>query len=83
MDGVTLWVDGRPLRCRKGEPVASALIADDIRYLRDSPTGGTPRGAFCMMGACQECVADVDGTLRQTCLVPVRDGMRVTLAKRS
>ena len=32
-----------------------------------------------MMGTCQECVVKVDGQLVQACLVPVRDGTKVTL----
>ncbi|MEM7442996.1 MAG: 2Fe-2S iron-sulfur cluster-binding protein, partial [Pseudomonadota bacterium] len=39
----------------------------------------TPRGAFCMMGVCQECVAWVDGVWRQTCQTYVADGMEIEL----
>jgi D-hydroxyproline dehydrogenase subunit gamma len=38
-----------------------------------------PRGAFCLMGVCQECVVTVDGTIEQACLVEPLDGMTVTL----
>ena len=41
------------------------------------PRTGSPRGAFCMMGVCQECLVRIDGVLRQACLTPVEDGMRV------
>jgi predicted molibdopterin-dependent oxidoreductase YjgC len=78
-DAPTLLVNGQPVPFRPGEPVATALIAAGIRYLRNSPTAGTPRGAFCMMGVCQECLARVDGTIRQTCLVEAEEGMRVDL----
>ena len=30
-----------------------------------------------MMGVCQECLVRVDGELRQACLTPVENGMRV------
>jgi sarcosine oxidase subunit alpha len=43
--------------------------------LRDSPRTGEPRGAFCFMGACQECLVHVDGMPRQACMTPVRHGM--------
>ena len=76
---VTLQVDGEPMRCRMGETVASALIANDVRLLRHSPRDRQPRGAFCMMGVCQECVAWVDGAWRQTCQTYVADGMAVEL----
>ena len=47
-------------------------------HLRDSPRGGA-RGAFCLMGVCQECLLQVDGVQRLACLVTVSDGMQVTL----
>jgi predicted molibdopterin-dependent oxidoreductase YjgC len=39
---------------------------------------GSSRGLFCAMGACQECVVEVDGSLMEACRTPVRDGMVVT-----
>jgi predicted molibdopterin-dependent oxidoreductase YjgC len=33
------------------------------------------------MGACQECVVEVDGSLMEACRTPVRDGMVVTQAE--
>ena len=30
-----------------------------------------------MMGVCQECLIRVDGVVRQACLTPVENGMRV------
>jgi D-hydroxyproline dehydrogenase subunit gamma len=76
---VTVTVDGTEMRLSEGMPLASALLAAGIRRLRVSPNGGTPRGAFCFMGACQECTVMVDGALSQACLVPVRAGMAVGL----
>lgn len=77
----TMLVDGQPVPFRPGEPIALALLAAGIRHLRDSPVAGTPRGAFCFMGVCQECVALVDGTVQQTCLVAAREGIEVTLGR--
>lgn len=74
------YVDGRPVRFRIGEPVATALLAAGIRHLRNSPVEEAPRGAFCFMGVCQECVALIDGEQRQTCLVDAQPGMRISLA---
>lgn len=74
---VTLFLDGAPVRGVAGASVASLLLAAGIQTLRRSPRAGDPRGAFCLMGVCQECVVLVDGVLRQACLVAARDGMRV------
>ena len=74
---VTLRWNGAGIRCRAGETVAAALLCAGRLDLRRSPRTGSPRGAFCMMGVCQECLVRVDGVLRQACLTPVEDGMQV------
>jgi hypothetical protein len=75
---VTILFEGAPVRARAGESVASALLAAGILDFRTTAVSGAPRGPFCMMGACFDCIAVVDGIGGvQTCLVPVREGMRV------
>ena len=74
---VGLRWNGSEIRCRAGETVAVALLCAGRLDLRRSPRIGSLRGAFCMMGVCQECLVRVDGELRQACLTPVEDGMRV------
>ena len=80
-DSVTLDValgwNGTEVRCRAGETVAVALLCAGRLDVRRSPRAGSARGAFCMMGVCQECLVRIDGVLRQACLMPVEDGMRV------
>lgn len=76
---VRLIVDGRKLDAFLGDTLAVALALAGCMSLRHSPNAGTPRGAFCYMGVCQECAVYVDGRLRQACLTPVADGMRVEL----
>ena len=68
---------GSEIRCRAGETVAVALVCAGILDVRRSPRARMPRGAFCMMGVCQECLVRVDGELRQACLTPAENGMRV------
>jgi predicted molibdopterin-dependent oxidoreductase YjgC len=75
----TILVDGAPVAVREGTLLAAALMAAGHWRLRNSPTAGTPRGAFCLMGVCQECAIFVDGAIRQACQVRVRAGMRVEL----
>jgi predicted molibdopterin-dependent oxidoreductase YjgC len=75
---VTIILDGEPLSGVPGSTVASLLLANEVRALRLSPRAGTPRGAFCLMGVCQECVLTIDGVVRQACLVIAQDGMVVS-----
>ena len=74
-----ILVNGHPVSAFAGESLAVALAVAGHRHLRDSPLGGTPRGAFCMMGVCQECVVLCDGRRVAACMTPVRAGMAVTL----
>jgi predicted molibdopterin-dependent oxidoreductase YjgC len=74
---VEITVDGMRVQACPGESIAAALLVAGRRALRMSPRLGLPRGAFCMMGACQECLVQVDGRLALACQTPVRAGMRV------
>lgn len=74
---VVILVDGQPVPCFAGESVAAALLAAGRRRLRRSPRAGGPRGAFCLMGACQECAIRIDGRMAPACMVEVRDGLVV------
>lgn len=76
---VTFSVDGELVSGYLGETLAAALLAAGIARLRQSPRDGAPRGAFCFMGVCQECVLRVDGDLRQACQTPVAAGLVVEL----
>ena len=76
---VSFSVDGRTFSGVPGESLAVALLAAGVRRLRSSQRTGSPRGVFCMMGVCQECVVLVDGNPVPACLEPVRAGMAVSL----
>ena len=76
---VSILVGGAAVAAHEGEMLAAALMAAGVRRLRLSPSAQAPRGAFCMMGVCQECAIFVDGEIRQACQVLVREGLRVEL----
>ncbi len=85
MDGrkkVTITVDGRSLDVLEGEILAAALWVNGFISLGHNPSDGTHRGMYCGIGHCYECRVTVDGVedLR-SCLIQVRDGMRVSLQK--
>jgi predicted molibdopterin-dependent oxidoreductase YjgC len=59
---VTLTIDGRPATAYVGESVAAALLADGTDDLATRTTrAGDPRGLFCGMGVCFDCLVVVDG----------------------
>lgn len=67
--------DGQPIEAREGESVATALLAAGIRTLRHGIGG--PRGLFCTVGQCQECLVSVNGQAVEACRLPVSDGLEV------
>jgi len=74
---VRLRFDGREIEALPGETIAAALAAADLVAVRQARSGA-PRGPFCGMGVCFDCLVTVDGVgSRQGCLVPVRDGMTI------
>lgn len=75
---VAIVVDGLPVPAFEGESVAAALLAAGTRVLRTTARHGAPRGLYCGIGVCFECVMTVDGRPNvRTCQAPVRDGMQV------
>ena len=75
---VLISVNGQPVSAYSGESLAAALAAAGILRLRTGPTGSA-RGAFCFMGACQECAIIIDDAVQQACLIRVKAGMKVEL----
>ena len=77
--GATVSIDfeGRAVPAIEGETVAAALTAAGITALRRT-RGGDPRGVFCGMGVCHECLVTVDARPGQrACMTEVREGMSV------
>ncbi len=75
---VTLMVDGEPVEAIEGEPIATALLAAGRRAFRRTTQRSEPRGVFCALGRCTDCVMIVDGQPNvRTCVTPASDGMIV------
>lgn len=75
---VTVAVDGQPISAYQGETLAAALLAAGRRTFRHTVPGGHPRGVFCGIGVCFDCLVTVDGSQIRACVTPVRDGMQVS-----
>ncbi|MEV7542254.1 (2Fe-2S)-binding protein [Streptomyces sp. NPDC089915] len=71
--------DGRELPAQEGQSIAAVLWAAGILSWRTTREGGAPRGAFCGIGSCYDCLVTVNGRPNQrACLVPARPGDTVT-----
>lgn len=77
-DEIVFTIDGRPASARPEDSVAAAALALGVLRFRTSTVSNEPRGPFCMMGVCFECLLTIDGkSNQQACMVKVRSGMRV------
>jgi predicted molibdopterin-dependent oxidoreductase YjgC len=75
---ITISFEGEPLRVPAGINVAAALLTAGVKEFRSTAVSGATRAPFCMMGVCFECLVEIDGVpARQSCLIPVREGMDV------
>jgi D-hydroxyproline dehydrogenase subunit alpha len=74
---ISFQFDAQAIGALEGETIAAALSAAGITTFRHTPAGA-PRGLFCGMGACFDCVVTVDGRIGQrACLTRAVDGMDV------
>jgi predicted molibdopterin-dependent oxidoreductase YjgC len=70
--------EGEEIPAFPGQSVAAALLAAGIRQFRTTPVSGAPRGPYCMMGACHDCLVVADGMPNvQACMTEVRQGMKI------
>lgn len=73
---VEIKVNGKTIQAKKGEMIAAALIANGIKISRYTVKKEEPRGIFCGIGQCTDCVMVVNGKPNvRTCVTPIEDGM--------
>lgn len=68
---------GKELKARKGETIASALFSNGIRVFGHHHKDGAPMGIYCANGQCAQCSVMADGLSVKSCMVPVHEGMTV------
>lgn len=73
---VEITVDGKSMQAKKGEMIAAVLLANGIKIHRYTAKEHKPRGIFCGIGQCTDCVMTVNGRANvRTCITPVEHGM--------
>jgi D-hydroxyproline dehydrogenase subunit gamma len=74
---IEVTIDGAPVAAHVGETVAAVLSAEGSPRTRTT-AGGAPRGVFCGMGVCFDCLVVVDGVPNtRACMTLVRPGMAI------
>jgi len=74
-----LYFEGEKIPFTDGMSVAAALLKAGVKVFRQTQVGHKPRGPFCMMGACYDCLLVIDGRPnRQGCMTVAQKGMKVS-----
>ncbi len=75
---IDVLVGEERVRVPEGASAAAAVLLSGAPAIRTTPVSGAPRLPYCMMGACFDCLAEIDGVAnRQACLVPVAPEMHI------
>ena len=75
---IAVLIDGAPFEGQEGDNIATVLLLAGKIICRRTFVSGEPRGPYCMMGVCFECLVSVDGIDGlQACMTPIRRGMRI------
>ena len=74
---ITIHVNGEAVASFAGETVATAMLERSTIFRRDMH--GEPRGLFCNMGTCSECLVTLlpSGRRVRACLLPAVEGMEI------
>ena len=78
-DHVLVMFEGADLMLPCGENLAGALLVAGVMPFRFTPVSGAPRGPFCMMGTCFDCLVQIDGLTVQACMLQVSEGLEITM----
>lgn len=77
-DHVLVRFEGQDLSLPLGENLAGALLVAGVMPFRHACLR-RPRGPFCMMGACFDCLVQIDGMTVQACMLQVTKGLEITM----
>ena len=72
---VSFLFDDKAMEGFEGEPIAVALKSNGVKIHRYTQKRNEPRGIFCAIGRCTDCIMVVDGTPNvRTCVEPLKEG---------
>ncbi len=72
---VSFVFDDKAMEGFEGEPIAVALRSNGVKIHRYTMRRNQPRGIFCAIGRCTDCIMVVDGTPNvRTCVEPLQKG---------
>lgn len=79
---ITFTFNGVELFAISGQSVSAALLTNNERITRYTRINNSPRGLFCGIGVCFDCLLIIDGKPNQRgCITMVQSGMTVEIQK--
>jgi predicted molibdopterin-dependent oxidoreductase YjgC len=79
---INIYVDDKLVQALEGDTIAAALLAQGIRINRFTKKRKEPRGLYCGIGRCTDCIMIVNGIPNvRTCVTFVEEGMKVETLK--
>ena len=79
---IKLFIDGEVCMAYEGDMIVSAMYANGKKVFRYTKKLHKPRGVFCAIGKCTDCIMTVNGVPNiRTCITPVEDGMIIETQK--
>lgn len=75
---IKIIVDNKEIEAFEGETIVAALIAAGIKVFHITSKRNEPRGYYCAIGVCNDCVMTVNGKPNvRTCVTQVSNGMKI------
>jgi predicted molibdopterin-dependent oxidoreductase YjgC len=75
---ISIFFDGKKIKALKGDTIASALISNGILKFSVTRKNKEPRGYFCGIGLCTDCMMTVNGVRNvRTCITEVEENMKI------
>ena len=73
-----IYLNGVEVEAIENESVGTFLLTRRQQVLRKTRFNDQPRGMFCGIGVCFDCIVTIDGIANQrACITQLRDGMRI------
>lgn len=78
MTEIRVILNGVSITSREGQSVGALLLEHELRATRTTRQNARPRGMFCGIGICFDCLITINGfTNRRACITNVEDGMTI------
>jgi len=75
---VKIEFEGEEINADPNDMVSAALLASGVEFTGTTEKCRKKRAPYCQMGIGFECLVEIDGVAnQQSCLIKVRDGMKV------